>query len=279
MKHQRLYMVLILGLVLTNARSISPDVCVEIKDRTDSSSEIYTLLKSNDAILIGEIHGTNEAPQFVEGLVNLWLGSGEKVLLGLEINMDNQASIDSFIRSGEPEVLSRMPFFNRSLEDGRSSKAMADLIKSCYHKRGCKIICLDAPSSNAQMNRDSAMAACAISALRSNKGWKMISLTGNVHSKLEPGPFGYPMGYCLINLSQHKLGRKQVASLEIVSEGGTSWTCSGSSDCNIHAQGNYAGYFGVKSVYNDSYLTMGEKKYLFTKSFSASLPLNQVGKR
>lgn len=244
---------------------------LEIKDRKHLPPEIFAVLKNYRAILIGEVHGSNEAPQFMEGLVSLWLSSGEKVLLGLEINMDEQQRIDEFLRSGDFEVIKGMPFFSRESPDGRSSIAMAELIRACYKRENVKIVCLDATyATTGEVKRDSVMAANALAAMHANPGWKFISLTGNVHNKMESIGFGFPMGYWLMNIPGG-LSRQEINSIDVIWESGNCWNCA--PKCAVHEQGNYAYSLQGRTIYENCFFA--DEKKLFTRVASAAMPLNK----
>ncbi len=264
---------------ITNTFFTYNESCIEIKDRQNLPNDIFKLLKKDRAILLGEVHGSNEAAEFAEGMANLWLASGEKVLLGLEINQDNQDSVDRFMQTGNFKFIKNMPFSHREFQDGRSSTAMANLIKSFYQKGKIKIVCLAVPSSlTASRKRDSIMAANASKALSENPDWKLITLTGNVHNKLELGGFGFPMGYWMLNNEAVKLNKEQVASIDIVFETGKCWNCqghNGTSVCKEYPQGNLSGDLAHKYLFDNFFIDTEREKAFFTREISTSFPLHQ----
>ena len=274
---QKFFIMLLTMIFIIKAFSYA-ESCIEIKERRNLPDDIYRQLRSQDAILLGEVHGTNESVDFVEGMVDLWLKSGEKVLLGLEINQDNQPVVDQFMRSGDFELIKNMPFFKREFQDGRSSTAMADLIKAMYKKENLKIVCLDVPSAASyHTNRDSMMAANASAALLSNRDWKLITLTGNVHNKTELGGFGYPMGYWILNDHTLKLNNERMVSIDIVYEEGSSWNCRGNngvSVCKEYLQGNLSGSLAKKYPFDNSFIYSEHDKVFFTRKISTAPPLN-----
>jgi|GEM_PF-5113673 len=272
------FLLLFLPLILSMSPIFSTDdYSVEIKDREHLPVEVYQALKNYDAILIGEVHGNNETPEFVEGMINLWLASGEKVILGLEINQDEQENLDKFIQSGDVELLKKSPFFNRPFQDGRSSAAMAHLIQMLRIKNDLKIVCLDVPSAQSSSpKRDSVMAMNAIAAVKSYPGRKLITLTGNVHNKTELGGFGYPMGYWLSNNNAVKINKEKVISVDVVYEGGNSWNCQGREvSCRVYEQGNLSRELATKYSFENGFIQSGDERFFFTRKISASLPLNK----
>ncbi len=250
-------------------------ICIEIKDRQHLPQEVYPNIKDYKAILIGEMHGTNEAPQYTEGMVNLWLNQGRKVILGLEMEGYEQSRIDSFLSSGNFSIIKRMAFFNdRFKKGGRSSIAMGNLIKWCYGKQNLKIVCLDIANWKIK-NRDSMMAVCIDSVLKSNPGAMLITLTGNVHNKLDADQYGKPMGYWAYNLRNPVLRRKQIASVDIAFVNGTAWCCQ--PDCGIHDESGSSTWITDKCNYDNSFrIYENGDVFLFTKNnhcFFAFKPL------
>jgi hypothetical protein len=249
--------------------------CIEIKDRQHLPGEIYENLKAYKAILVGEIHGTNESPQFAEGIVNLCLDSGRKVILGLEMEGYEQSRIDSFLSIGDFSIIKRMAFFNdkRFNEGGRGSVAMGNLIKSCYGKTNLKIICIDITNYRKGEDKDSMMAVCVNNTLKGNPGSTLITLTGNDHNKLDSNKYGNPMGYCLYKWSKSTLTRKDIASFDVVYDTGTAWCCQ--PDCGIHHEAGYPSWLTDKCNYDNFFrVYKNGDMFLFTKTISASLPLN-----
>src|SRR6185436_14170191 len=74
--------------------------------------------------LLGEIHGTCEAPRATLALARQSLPAR----IGLEIDVDEQPRIDAFLRDGDRAALLAGPFWTRDFQDGRSSQAMAALL-------------------------------------------------------------------------------------------------------------------------------------------------------
>ena len=84
------------------------------------------------AVLIGEQLGSREAPLVVGDLVCQAAEEGMAVALGLSIPRDEQARIDRYLSSpGGPtdqDALLEGHFWRRPYQDGRSSRAVFDLI-------------------------------------------------------------------------------------------------------------------------------------------------------
>ncbi|HTB06745.1 MAG TPA: hypothetical protein VK806_07300 [Bacteroidia bacterium] len=246
-------------------------VCIEVKNRQHLPNGIYEELKSYRAILIGEMHGTNESPQYVEGIVNLWLGNGQKVILGLEINGNEQSKIDSFLSTGYFSIIEKATFFNNTYRDGRNSTAIGNLIKSCYGKPNLKVVCLDIANWKIP-NRDSMMAVCENDMLKSNSGWALITLTGNIHNKIDSSQYGKTMGWCLCNNPKSIMTRKDIASVDVVFNSGSAWCCQ--PNCGVHKESSSPSWITNECKYDNFFRIYRDgTTVLFTKTITASSPL------
>jgi hypothetical protein len=156
----------------------------------DKASEIpnsvFSKISNFNTILIGEVHGTNEGPQSALGIVNLLTKNGQKTLLCLPINSNEQSEIDKFMASGDMSILQKMPFFNNPKPDGKSSKAIADLLKSVSGNKKVKVACVDYNVSNSTEKslQASTIAENLSVAASSNAGYTVVSLVANIHSFL-----------------------------------------------------------------------------------------------
>jgi hypothetical protein len=135
------------------------------------------ILNNKQLLIVGELHGTQEAPGFVQLLAKQLRKSGRKIKVGLEIETTNQPSIDSFMVTGDRSILKRMRFFSSNASDGRRSEAMAKLIMD-MRKRGVSVFCFD----DWKNNRDSMMAIHIQEQL--NNDHLTIVLVGDFHAKI-----------------------------------------------------------------------------------------------
>src|ERR1051326_5562591 len=85
------------------AFQLLPEDLVVFKDRKDPGKEVYNGLRFYKAIFFGEIHGTNEVPELLGGISNVFLKNGQHVLLGLEIDKNYQPEIDNFLLTRNDE--------------------------------------------------------------------------------------------------------------------------------------------------------------------------------
>ena len=219
--------------------------------RTISGFEQY--LSQARGVVVGDLHGTVEAPAFVASLVCNLAHSGHPVVLGLEYPVDEQHYLDEFLRSPtdnlQPALLSS-PFWNRSTQDGRTSRAMFDLLGSVRQqvREGARIrvVAFDArpitglsgtPAFDA---RDAAMAEHLRHKLSNLRAGEIpVIFTGNVHARKTKGllatnaPPGMenaePLGYRIRDL--------KYLHLDIGYRGGSLWTCDSPTHCGVQVIG------------------------------------------
>ena len=148
-----------------------------------------------EIVLVGEIHGTNEAPRFVGDLACALLARGRTVTIGLEMPRDMGANLRAYLVSdGGQEarnaLLSTTPW-NRDVkrQDGRGSRAMLELVERMRLARraGAKVeVAAFDRASTVQMTRELAaahepMLAEGAEALH-RPGESLLLLAGNVHA-------------------------------------------------------------------------------------------------
>jgi len=90
-------------------------------------------------LLLGEMHGTEQAPKFADAMVCLALARGESVVLGLEQSSMEQERIDTYLASDGSEAARQAlfvgsSFWNSRFRDGRSSLAKLELIELSRHR-------------------------------------------------------------------------------------------------------------------------------------------------
>ena len=198
------------------------------------------VLRSGVVLLLGEVHGTREAPASIEALACEALRRGLTVTVALELPVDETTAIHAYLRrSGLPSDRARLldgAFWRRN--DGRSSLAMLRLLDSLRQHvaagRGVQVILIEDPSSSEQ--REQGMAAQVKAALLQRPNDVHLVLTGNLHSRVSKGvPWDEafePMGYLL----KRDLPSADIVALELVYTGGSAWNCTGPlpGDCGAH---------------------------------------------
>jgi hypothetical protein len=184
-------------------------------------------------LLLGEMHGTVEGPAYLGHFLCFAGTSRHPVIVGLEIPHQDQPLLDAFLASdGSAEAeraLLRSEFWTRAYQDGRSSEAMLDLVRSLrpgfgFARTTPRVVLFDEQSPN----RDAAMAARLAAAAERQPDAFLVVLTGNLHARLEKGspwdPSFEPMGLFL----RRSLPGRRILSLDVGHSGGEAWICTGS---------------------------------------------------
>lgn len=194
------------------------------------------LFQPNTAILIGELHGTEQSPQFVDAMTCTAASYGYEIVVGLEIPDDESAIVDQFLAShGGSEATTKLltsSFWSSPFPDGRQSNAMLDLLDSIRLRRQqgatITVVPLDAAATT---DRDRAMAEHLTEALNDTPEGIATALIGNVHNRRVRGtdfdPDYEPMGYLLTRA----LGEDAVVALDVRYTGGAAWACAQDQTC------------------------------------------------
>ena len=146
-------------------------------------------------LVIGELHGTEQAPEFLDALTCLSLERGETVAVGVEIPADDQDAIDAYLESsGDGEARAALlssPFW--ASDDGRSSAAQLELLDALRLRRQdgqpVSVKALDFGSGDVDLledydqasARDRAMARHAREAAETAD--RVLVLVGNIHAR------------------------------------------------------------------------------------------------
>ncbi len=223
-------------------------------DRLAGTDPIFSADPTRRVVLLGEIHGTAEAPAAAGRLACEAVERGLPVTVGLEIPTAETQRVEAFLArpagadltdgtegTDGVEALIEGPFWQRNYQDGRSSGAMLDLIVALRRldagRERVRVMLFDAPAAGA--GRDRAMAERIAAALARPPARFTIVLTGNLHNRMTVGtPFNRrlePMGY-LLAAARPDL---EILSLEMTHAGGTAWICTGgsASDCGSRSLG------------------------------------------
>jgi hypothetical protein len=196
-------------------------------------SGLSALLKRGNILLFGELHGTREAPAFIADVVCIAAKKRIAVTLGLEIPLDEQASIDRFLdSSGGAAAEARLTegaFWRPERQDGRSSIAMLHLIEQVRSLRASgnkvRIVAYDSKSGTPAQARDRVMAQNLAAVVGREPRNFLVVLSGNVHNRLTRGVSWNkeyePLGYLLTKSS----GSSRVISFNMSHEGGEAWGC------------------------------------------------------
>jgi hypothetical protein len=183
-------------------------------------------------VLVGEVHGTTEAPAIFADLVCSARETGRSIIVGVELR--DQHSLDVFMSSqkhaGLGELLSTEEWRRN---DGRTSAAMLALVEQL------RVLKLEGVVSNvvafsvarsgeSPARGEERMAAALLRAAKHNRDALVIALTGNLHAcktmLSEVAPY---------RLMGSLLPPAQTMSLAITDRGGQAWNCQ-SGACGPH---------------------------------------------
>jgi hypothetical protein len=200
---------------------------------SDLDATLKEYLRPNFAILIGEMHGTEESPQFVQDVACSALRANRRVTIALEIPRQENSRLQDFLEGRQADFFSDSEFWKDEYQDGRRSVAIYQLIerlrgwrKSRYPVR---LLAIDDLESHGK-ERETAMARSLAKDIKENMEDVHIVLTGNIHSQLEKGaPWdsGYvPMGFVLAELV--KADSTSIVALDPrYYAGGSAYICQG----------------------------------------------------
>jgi hypothetical protein len=182
-------------------------------------------------LIVGEMHGTREAPAAFAGLVCDAAGQGA-VTVGLELRVAIQPQLDAFLDAPDDasaiEILRETSFWDRQQADGRSSLAMLEMMLAMRDlKARGRDIALAAflpdvrrPPGFDQNYHELEMAVLLAQAAMRRPEARVLVLVGNVHAartRIEV--------FDLLPAAAHLPGSETV-SLAILQQGGSSWSCS-----------------------------------------------------
>jgi hypothetical protein len=159
-----------------------------INNPENLSDSIYKLLSPFQVIMFGEMHGTNESALIVNGLTNLFTNKGENVQVGLEITSE---LMNKFLQLHTDTSIYQSEFFhNPPYQDGRESYPWANLISQLNNNPKVNIFFFDTNrESDVLPRRDSLMYVNIKKQYKQHPTWRMITLSGNYHSKTSYGNY------------------------------------------------------------------------------------------
>jgi hypothetical protein len=185
-------------------------------------------------VLVGEMHGTAEAPAIFADLVCSAREAKRPIVVGIELR--EQHALDVFIASGNSaaglqELLSAEEWKGR---DGRTSAAMLMLIEQLRALKlrgvvsGVVAFAAWRPDESSAKGEER-MASALLTAAARNPDALVIALTGNLHAckKALPEVASY-------RLMASFLPPAQTVSLAVTDRGGQAWNCQGGA-CGPHS--------------------------------------------
>ena len=201
---------------------------------------IDTLLRPGTALLLGELHGTQEAPRFVGDVACHAVERRVPVTIALELPLDVANHIQTYLTSPNDGRRTRAvaAIFTSTWQDGRRSQAIAALLDTAraLEQRGfdVRVIPFSADSAASGQLRDRGMADALAQAFRDSSRM-LIMLAGNLHVRLRSGTAitrDYePAGFLL----RQRFPTRTVVSLDMANDSGSAWLCTSADpkDCGV----------------------------------------------
>ncbi|RKH59465.1 hypothetical protein [Corallococcus aberystwythensis] len=201
------------------------------------------LAKAGGVVLLGEMHGTQEVPRFIAQSVCQLVTSGMPVTVGLELPVENEERVTTFLQSPSGEVdwlkLMEAPFWRSPYPDGRGSEAVANMLEQLRQLRAqgldVAVFVYDHPKLSGQ-KREDALTQTVLAQVKVAPQRFHLVVSGNVHPRTAKGlPWDKqyrPMGYLL------KDQLDDVTALDMAYNSGTAWICaadkqSSKLDCGV----------------------------------------------
>lgn len=191
------------------------------------------LRRPERVIVIGEIHGTAEAPAAVAEMACAAAGDGP-VVLALELEDSLQPTFDAYLAASDAvsarRALEGSTLLNRRYQDGRSSRAMLEMVERLRRLRAqgadVEIHAFQPQSLTRGRDLDQSwyelnMGYLLGQARHRRPEARIIALMGNIHARKTAHPALPNVG---VPATGH-LPAGETLSLTIAQQGGSSWTC------------------------------------------------------
>lgn len=191
-------------------------------------------------LVVGEIHGTAEAPVAVAEMACAAAGDGP-VIVALELEDTLQPTFDAYLSAPDAAsaraALEGSSLLNRRYQDGRSSRAMLEMMERLRQLRAAgrdvSIHAFQPQSLTRGRDLDQSwyelnMGYLLGQARHRRPEARIIALMGSYHARKTPHP-AFPAGG--IPATGH-LPTTEVVTLKIAQQGGESWSC-GDDTCGV----------------------------------------------
>lgn len=207
------------------------------------------LLTPGRILLLGELHGTEEGPALVAEIACAALDRALAVAVALEIPVEESDRLGQFLASdGAAEATARLlggEFWQRTYQDGRSSRAMLGLLDALRRlalARGhLSVTLLDSTRNFASgQERDDEMAQRLVALVAgATPATVVVSLTGNIHDRTAPGT-PWDAAYRPMGIAVASRWPERTLSVLLANPPGTAWTCP-DSDAAHCGEGKFGG--------------------------------------
>ncbi|EJL24238.1 hypothetical protein PMI02_03740 [Novosphingobium sp. AP12] len=178
-------------------------------------------------LIVGEQHGTTEAPKIFSDLACLAGTAGRKPVIAVELPVDATQTIRDFLSTADDrtarERLLSHEIWRGPIHDGRSSKGMLNLLERLRRLKRANIIAdvIAFQPTNFASGEDYEKAMALNLERSSADGMLVLALVGNIHARLTRLQFS---GRYYLPMAGH-LPRRQTLSFNIGDNGGVQWAC------------------------------------------------------
>ncbi|RYZ36267.1 MAG: hypothetical protein EOO71_32400 [Myxococcaceae bacterium] len=221
---------LILGGCRTARETPTSSEAQAAKPRVDCGPAIpgmEAVLKPGAFVVLGEMHGTQEAPLFASRLACHAAKAGQTVRLALELPVEEQARLDVWLakEDGASWDFTDSAFWRREVQDGRSSEAMKQLLERARDWRHAGLPLRVVAFDTGGKERDTTMAEHLRQARSEAPRDTFIVLVGNLHARRDVGaPWNKSLEFMTHRLLATEPG---LVSLDLAYPGGSAWICRG----------------------------------------------------
>lgn len=203
---------------------------IALDDTNTIPESLVDVLAGFRVIAVGEIHGSNEVPQWFGNVVIALAKRKAHLAVALEMLAQYQPLLDRYQATHNRDDLVALPHFASASNDGRASIAMAQLVEKIAPVPNISICAFDADVSewvtSDDHGRDTAMAEYIRKFIEATQPSQLIILCGSFHSANAVGaPFdaGFrPMTYELCQKSG--LRPEQMLSILVDFDHGETWS-------------------------------------------------------
>jgi hypothetical protein len=217
----------------------TPEIMQVARDCPDVPG-LDDLVAARRLVLLGEMHGTEQAPEFVGTIACHAASEGFPILVALELPAQSNSQLQDFLESngtaGDRRKYLESAGWQRNWHDGRSSAAMLQLVDRLrsLKRAGATIQVTGVDQPWTGDVRDSAMADAIEGLRRDHMDRPMFVLVGNLHAQTAPGKV--TQSYVPIGTRLDRFGLRPV-SLLMAFDAGTAWHCTmeGGFGCGVHA--------------------------------------------
>jgi len=203
-----------LGLFSQDYFKAIQDGAVEIESLVSLNSEVYETIRFADVIMMGEMHGTNEPSEFVEGIARIIIAKEDSVSVGIEIPENKMLN---FLANRSDSSLATSKFFTQENLDGRNGMAWLSLVSNLSKIEGLHLFFFD---NKLTAKRDSSMYLGVLEQRKQFPNEKIVTLTGNLHNWTVPFNGSKKLGAYLIE-DETNFGREKVVSINHMYRKGT----------------------------------------------------------